>query len=212
MDENRYSINDRTKEYLLISKDKLIQLHNIILSTTSTYSDEEILITLSMDNAQIIHSINLSDNLLSSYGQGEISNQILRLINQAIFKSSINGVNEVKNALSLKELAKIISNESQGMKDNLESLNKNIEQSRQALSLITKSVISESGNIKIVISGSRMILSLSISDEYLSQKNKSMIETEIMSTLNKVMREIQEEIREIMKKNEEEFNKNIKLD
>ena len=54
-----------------------------------------------------------------------------------------------------------------------------------------------------------MILSLSISDEYLSEKNKSMIETEIMATLNKAMREIQEEIREVMKINEEEFKNNL---
>jgi DNA-binding protein YbaB len=209
MGANKYSPNDQTKEYFLKSKGELIQLHKIMQSTIDIYSDENKLITLSIDNAQTIHSINLSDNLLCSFNHKDICNRIIRLINQAIFNSNINGINEAKNAISLKELEKIISNESQGIKDNLDSLNKHIERSRQELSLKTKSVVSEGGNIKIVISGSRMILSLSISDEYLSEKNKSMIETEIMATLNKAMREIQEEIREVMKINEEEFKNNL---
>jgi DNA-binding protein YbaB len=209
MDQKNNKLNDNTKEYFSKSKDKLIESHNLMLSTVTSFSDEDNLITLSMDNLQEIHEVNISDKLLISHGKKEIENRLLRLVNQAIFKSSINAANQAKKAVSSKELDKIISKESQGIKDSIEMVKKNIDQSLKNISSMTNSVVSKSGNLTLVISGTRMITSINISEEYLSEKNKLAIENELKETVNKAMQENLKEIQGLMKIHEDEFNKKI---
>jgi DNA-binding protein YbaB len=206
MDQEKYFPNDRTREYFSKIKDKLTQSHNLMSSTNNSFSDKEKLITLSIDNFQIIHTINISEKLLVSYEKGEICDRLVRMINQAIIKSSINGVNEAKNAVSPKELTEIISNENRDIKENIELLNKNIEKSFAEYFEKTKTVFSKSGNIKLVISRNRIIQSLTISDEYIKTKNKLLIETELLETVNGVMGEIMDEIQRLIKKNNDEIN------
>jgi DNA-binding protein YbaB len=73
-----------------------------------------------------------------------------------------------------------------------------------------KTFVSQSGNIIVVISGARIIKSLSINDEYLLPENKALIEKELMETINRAMREMQEEIQSIVKNNEKELNNELK--
>jgi len=196
MNQKEYSLNDQNNEFLSKSIDGLILLQKNMQSTINTFVDKG-QISLTMNNMQIIQSLTISEKLLLASDKTIIRDRLLRLINEAILSSSINGANAAKNTISYQEYNEIISNEDHEKAENIEVIRKNIAQMYKIISSIRKTVDSKSGKISVVMSGASVIKTLSISDEYLSPKNKEIIETELLETVNRAIREIREEIQQL---------------
>jgi DNA-binding protein YbaB len=207
MDQKEYSQKDRKKEFLSKSMDELALFQENILSKIITFVDKE-QITLTMNNLQIIQSLKISEMLLLAPEKKIIRERLARLINEAILTSSINVANAAKNAFSYQEWHEIISNEEHEVKENIESLGENISPMLQVISSMRKAVVSKSGKVGVVISGARVINTLSINDDYIVPENKALLETELVETVNRAMREIQEEIQVLLKNNEEKITNN----
>jgi len=196
MNQKEYSLNDQNNEFLSKSIDGLILLQKNMQSTINTFVDKG-QISLTMNNMQIIQSLTISEKLLLASDKTIIRDRLLRLINEAILSSSINGANAAKNNISYQEYNEIISNEDHEKAENIEVIRKNIAQMYKIISSIRKTVDSKSGKISVVMSRASVIKTLSISDEYLSPKNKEIIETELLETVNRAIREIREEIQQL---------------
>jgi DNA-binding protein YbaB len=207
MDQKEYSQKDRKKEFLSKSMDELALFQENILSKIITFVDKE-QITLTMNNLQIIQSLKISEMLLLAPEKKIIRERLARLINEAILTSSINVANAAKNAFSYQEWHEIISNEEHEVKENIEGLGENISPMLQVISSMRKAVVSKSGKVGVVISGARVINTLSINDDYIVPENKALLETELVETVNRAMREIQEEIQVLLKNNEEKITNN----
>jgi DNA-binding protein YbaB len=207
MDQKEYSQKDRKKEFLSKSMDELALFQENILSKIITFVDKE-QITLTMNNLQIIQSLKISEMLLLAPEKKIIRERLARLINEAILTSSINVANAAKNAFSYQEWHEIISNEEHEVKENIEGLGENISPILQVISSMRKAVVSKSGKVGVVISGARVINTLSINDDYIVPENKALLETELVETVNRAMREIQEEIQVLLKNNEEKITNN----
>jgi DNA-binding protein YbaB len=210
MDQKNSSLNEHSMEFFLKSRDKLIHSYSVMSNTINTFSDdEEKSLVFAIDNSLTFHSIKISDNIFNMNGKKEIIDRITKLINRAIIKSGINGAKEAKNVFSSKEFSEIISNENQEIKESINKIQEKIMRSFKQLSLITKTIVSDSGNISIVISGDKMVKSISICDEYLSSKKRSIFEKELLGSLNTAIQEIQKEIEILFNKNEEEIYKTL---
>jgi DNA-binding protein YbaB len=208
MDHNKLSLNERTKDYFSRSKEKIIQSHNNWVSTINSFSNEDGQITLTMDNTQIIHSINISEKLLVDSNKKELFDRWTRFINEAIIKAGKNAAREMQNAISAEEYGKILSDEKKEIQDQFELLIKKNNLSIQRLSSIKRTVVSASGNVTIIIFGNRIIHSIFITEECFSKGNNT-IEKELMETVNKALREVMESVQGSIKRNEEDLNKTI---
>jgi DNA-binding protein YbaB len=209
MEQKRYALNDRSKEYFSKTKENIIRSHNNWLSTIHTYSYEENLMSLTMDNTQMIHSISISEKLFSKYNEREISERLHRFLNDAIIQAGKNAVKEMQNSISPEELNNILSQEDAEVKKNYELLMKKNNQTIQELVSINRTINSPNGNISLVILGNRIIRSVEISKRIFTEDSRNNFEKELMETVNKALQEVIEEIQGLFNKNEEEFNQNI---
>jgi DNA-binding protein YbaB len=209
MNQQKHTMAARTKEFISVSREKIIQSSTCWISTIQTYSDAEGLLSLTIDNTQILHSINLSEKLFTTFKKQDILVRLTQFINKAIIHAGRNAARDMQNVFSAKEFMEMLSLENREVRDHFEQLIKRNNQSVQELALIKKTINSESGNTTVIVFGNRMIHLITINDEFFSIKNKSLIEGELLGAVNKAMREIIEEIRVKINKNEEEFNKYI---
>jgi DNA-binding protein YbaB len=209
MEQNKISLNERTKEYFSRSKENIIQSHNKWISAINTFSDEDGQITITMDNTQIIHSINISEKFLVTSDKKEIIDRLTRSMNKALRQAGINAAKEMRHSVSPEEYNRIVACEKKEVKEQIELLSKNNTQAIQEIFTRKRAVVSEKGNVTVIIFGNRMIHSLTINEEIMTMKNKSIIEKELVETVNKAMQENIEEIQETVNRNEEEFYKTI---
>jgi DNA-binding protein YbaB len=207
MDKNNALLNECTRDYFLKTKEKIIHSHNIAANRIHTYSDEEKYIILTIDSSLNFRSVNISKKLFTNCDKKGIIDRMIKIINRAIIKSSIMGADEIKKAVSSKEYEEIISKENQNIKEGIEIIQENYIQSIKQLSIINKTIVSDSKIITLVISGNKLIKSISINDDYFSPQKIPLLETELMQTINKAIQEIQKEIQIIFNMNEEEVNK-----
>jgi len=206
MDQQKILFSNSTKKYILRIKEKLNQSRNAMLATVNSFPDDKNIITISMDNTQVIHSIYVSESIFDYSDKKELCNHLKRSINNAIFNSSLNGVIEVKNYLSHKEYYEHITTETKEVIDKLGLININYKHLLREINDINLSFVSSSGNILLVISGTQNIQSLTITDKILLSNNKEYLERELKDTLNKAIETIQKIIQGRIIKNEEEFN------
>jgi DNA-binding protein YbaB len=211
MKQIKFIPKDRTIEFILKTKEKLLKLQNNLISTIRSYSDENKLFELAMDNIQVVHSIIISDRLFEQLEKMKNIDMMVRLINRAIVESSLIYANDLSGVIIEKEVDDILSNESQGIIDSLKELHTGIEKSHKELSLINRTYNSSNGDITLMVAGDRMIKTLTISDDYLTVEKKSKLENELKEVINFALHDIIMEVRNIMSTNEEEYLQKVIL-
>ncbi|MBN1439782.1 MAG: YbaB/EbfC family nucleoid-associated protein [Anaerolineales bacterium] len=197
-------LNEKTQEYFHQTKEKILLSCGGWKSAINTFSDDNGLIALTMDNSQIIHSMRISDKLFDGYEKNEIQEHIIHLINKSIIRAGENAVKEMQKAISEKEFTKILSNERELVKEQIEVLLKKNDCSVQQLSLKKKTHYSSSGKIIITISGNKLVQAITIMGDLLKKEKKDILEREIIETINEANQKIMEELQEAIKINEEE--------
>jgi DNA-binding protein YbaB len=209
MDRIKHSLKERTKKYFSNTKEKLLLSHNKWITAINSYSDEDGNITITMDNAQILHSIDISEKLLINIDKLDIIKRLTQLINKAIIQTGKLAVREVQDAISTDEYEEIVSEENIEVRNQMELLNRNNNQSVQDMSSKLIKINSIGNMVAVIVYGNRLIHSLDINKEGFSLNNKSRIEKELMETINEAMHQVLIETQEIITRNEEEFFNSI---
>jgi DNA-binding protein YbaB len=205
MSEQIFHLDEQRKGYLTGVNEKILHLRSDMDSRINYVADENNFITLSINDKQVVLSLDISDILLNSSDKREVSDQLLRVINQAIQKTNKNIMTELREVISLSEINEIISHEQERVVNTIEIFRNNIIKTIQELGSINRSVDSRSGNIHLVMSGVKILQSLEISNEYLSSNSKKILEEELIDILNRGLQEIQDEIAKRLKECENEF-------
>jgi DNA-binding protein YbaB len=207
MENNPAFRNEHTKEFFLNAREKIIRSKNAASGRIGSYSDEDKSMVFTIDYSLNFHSVDISERLYTLCIKSEIIERMVKIINRAIIKSSMMGADEVKKAISTKEFADIMSTENREIQEGIANSQDNFMRALKNLSNQTKTVASDSGNISLVITGDKMIKSLSISDEYLSPENRTLLEQELLHTLNRAVQETQKDLQSLLTKTEEEMKK-----
>jgi DNA-binding protein YbaB len=207
MENNPAFRNEHTKEFFLNAREKIIRSKNAASGRIGSYSDEDKSMVFTIDYSLNFHSVDISERLYTLCIKSEIIERMVNIINRAIIKSSMMGADEVKKAISTKEFADIMSTENREIQEGIANSQDNFMRALKNLSNQTKTVASDSGNISLVITGDKMIKSLSISDEYLSPENRTLLEQELLHTLNRAVQETQKDLQSLLTKTEEEMKK-----
>jgi DNA-binding protein YbaB len=207
MENNPAFRNEHTKEFFLNAREKIIRSKNAASGRIGSYSDEDKSMVFTIDYSLNFHSVDISERLYTLCIKSEIIERMVNIINRAIIKSSMMGADEVKKTISTKEFADIMSTENREIQEGIANSQDNFMRALKNLSNQTKTVASDSGNISLVITGDKMIKSLSISDEYLSPENRTLLEQELLHTLNRAVQETQKDLQSLLTKTEEEMKK-----
>jgi DNA-binding protein YbaB len=207
MENNPAFRNEHTKEFFLNAREKIIRSKNAASGRIGSYSDEDKSMVFTIDYSLNFHSVDISERLYTLCIKSEIIERMVKIINRAIIKSSMMGADEVKKTISTKEFADIMSTENREIQEGIANSQDNFMRALKNLSNQTKTVASDSGNISLVITGDKMIKSLSISDEYLSPENRTLLEQELLHTLNRAVQETQKDLQSLLTKTEEEMKK-----
>jgi DNA-binding protein YbaB len=115
----------------------------------------------------------------------------------------------LKGFVSPDEQGNIFSREKPGVLESIERLRKSADLSLIELGSMRKYINSKSGNIKLVISGAKIILSLEINRDFLSSKNKNILEAELRDSVNAAIQEVENDIGKIIKSVEAGFYESV---
>jgi DNA-binding protein YbaB len=154
-------------------------------------------------------SITIADILLDSPDKQEVAAQLCHRINQAIQISNRDTMNALKGFVSPDEQGNIFSREQPGVLESIERLRKSADLSLIELGSMRKTVLSKSGNIRLVISGAKIILALEINRDFLSSKNKNILEEELRDSVNAAIQEVENDIGKIIKSVEAGFYESV---
>ncbi len=209
MGSQEYFLSDQTKEYMKKVAEKSLSFKRAMESKVNHVKDENNYIQISIGGDQRIQSITLADILLDSPDKQEVAAQLCRRINQAIQVSNRETMEAMKGVISPGEQVEIFAQEQPGVLEKIELLRKNAGLSLTELGSMRKTVLSKSGNIRLVISGAKIILSLEMDRGFLSSKNKKAIEDELLDCVNTAIQETENEISRIIKSVEAAFYERI---
>lgn len=209
MDKQSNILRKETSEYISSIAEKMKELNRALESKNIIVEDENKYIRIVIDSTQNILSIDISDILINSTNKKEVIGYIMKNINMAIERSLKHNMEELLNINSPGNYREIISREQPSVREGIIELEREIGLLPQILNAMTKSKISESGNVTINMSGANVLLSMEIAEEYLSKKNKEKVAEEIMETVNRIVRENKQEVRDRIEKSDTKITKII---
>jgi DNA-binding protein YbaB len=209
MEIPKSKLKKHTSDYLLSAKEKMKSISNSLELRIMPIVDENKYLAISINGKQRILSMEISNILLETKDKKEVLDYLLKTINKAIRQSTLNNLKELLKIISIGEYKQIITDEKPENLQSIQKVENDVNRYSQKLPSIQKSASSNSGMVKIVMTGANIIQSLDIPEKELTSKNKEIIITEIVDTVNELISQFQQDMSNQILKSDKEFTEMI---
>jgi DNA-binding protein YbaB len=211
MDLQNTILKKETKQLISTVSNKMKEMGDGLYSNNILFEDKDKGINIVINGKQQIKSINISNSLFSSMKKNEMIEYLMRMINLAIGESYRANITELLKFNYQHEFDEVISKEPLNIQASIEIYKKGLDQIQQLLDTIQKSARSKSDSIGLTMLGTKKLRSLEINPEYLAIENKSKIEEELVESINRVIREINQEVGGKLEEKGMKLNQDIEI-